>query len=373
MSRTRCHAAPRAAAKRLAVESLESKTLLAGDVAASVIDGVLVLEGDAEANHVVVSAGEAPGSYVVTGLPSSDGEATTIRGGSEPLVVEGVDAGARISLGGGDDALRIHRATFAGDVQIRLGAGDDAVGIGGRHRLVADSGDADDARFRPNVGVRGDLRIGTGAGDDRVAIGGVRLGGDLVVQTGAGDDAVHVGFRHTPLPPEMDTPEGESDRPPAPAGDDDADRLAAPNAVDGRILISTGRGDDQAVVESLRSAAGLKVRTSGGDDVVRIEGARVHGGLSVHSGGGNDRVGLGRVAAEAAYLALGAGDDDVGVGNSTFGRLMIRAGAGDDEALIRDVAARSARLHGGPGEDSLTTAGENHFGRLVATGFESIS
>lgn len=396
--------APRRAPRRIGVESLEAKQLLAGDVSIDVVEGRLVVSGDDAANYLVIESGDSPGSYLVTGLPSADGEATTLNGGEDPVMVEGVEHGASIQLGDGDDVLRIHDAAFAGSVTIRTGGGDDAVGIGELPRPAdapppdstvdqpEEEASGNSERPRPNVAVRGNLMIATGEGDDRVALGGVHVGRNLAIHTGAGDDEVHVGMNPPPgtnpdgpPPTEGDAPppvpngaappaaNGETP-PPAPDGTAPAhhDGPAARNAVEGRVSIATGRGDDVVSIEALGRARDVVVVAGAGDDAVHLDGARV-GRLRIAAGEGDDEVGVRHVEARAARIALGAGDDSAALGESKFGRLALSAGAGDDEAMFRDIAARQAQLSGGPGQDALTLAGENAFANLLIRGFEDLS
>ena len=86
----------------LSLEPCERRALLAGNVTALVDDGSLVIAGDAAANGVAIQQTNT-GRYVVTGF-DLDG-ATTVNGGSAPVVLDGVTNDVVVDLRDGDDAL----------------------------------------------------------------------------------------------------------------------------------------------------------------------------------------------------------------------------------------------------------------------------
>src|SRR5262245_43598107 len=108
--------------RTLAVERLEERRLLAGNVTASVVNGNLVVSGDSASNDVVIA--QTPSGIVVLGQPG-----TTINGGASFTAV-GVTGDVRVTLGGGNDTLQAAVAVPR-DLTIDLGSGDDAVTFGG--------------------------------------------------------------------------------------------------------------------------------------------------------------------------------------------------------------------------------------------------
>jgi hypothetical protein len=125
--------------RRLGVESLEARLVLQGNVAASVVDGSLVLVGDALSNGVTVE------QIDVAGVPPGAGgggggsfrispDATTSVNGSpigQPVVVSDVTGDVRCDLGGGDDAFLLLDATSVSlsSLSIETGEGSDVVRI----------------------------------------------------------------------------------------------------------------------------------------------------------------------------------------------------------------------------------------------------
>jgi hypothetical protein len=125
--------------RRLSVESLESRAMLAGNVIVSVTDNMLRIVGDAAANDIEIQQvqqtfeGEWPGVKL-----RIIGHDTTINGQSDSLVVEGVK-NSFVGLQGGNNQLvvgntskivsppkpvnlpgRVHIGTWAGDDSIKL-------------------------------------------------------------------------------------------------------------------------------------------------------------------------------------------------------------------------------------------------------------
>src|SRR5688500_4041701 len=96
--------------RRLLLECLHDRRMLAGDVTASEVNGDLIIMGDAAANGVYVSD-EGDGNFAVHGIDLG-GSPTTINGAAGP-------------------------ETFAitGDVIVDLFDGDDKFGLGGAEFL----------------------------------------------------------------------------------------------------------------------------------------------------------------------------------------------------------------------------------------------
>jgi hypothetical protein len=138
------------------VELLESRIALAGDVTAQLIGGHLVITGDAQANAFeifeTVGGTISAVAYVLKSLDDS----TTINGSSQPFTISGVTRDVRISLGAGDDLLRVGKTgeSFRAlrDLKISGGDGDNAIELHSSGSFV----------------VKGDIVIKNGAGDDRV-------------------------------------------------------------------------------------------------------------------------------------------------------------------------------------------------------------
>ena len=142
--------------RRLQVESLENRELMAGNVSVSVQNGNLYITGDAARNHVEVRQ-SSPGVFRVNGV-TIGGAATKINNATNGVfTTSAVRGNVVISLGGGDD-------------QLNFGTGDNRV-----------------------INVPNNLSIDMGSGSDFLSIRDVKTGGNLGVNTGTGvKDETHV-------------------------------------------------------------------------------------------------------------------------------------------------------------------------------------
>ena len=185
----------------LRVETLEPRTLLAGDVVAFLDrSGNLIVIGDGAANGIDL---DMFGEFTVAGTDAG-GAPTRVNGepnGVAEFEVTG-EGDLRLYLGGGDDLLEVGTRSDSvdapDDIEIYGGSGDDDV------RVIGDTNVGDDLEVRAGSGddvvriyspdVADDVDVSTEGGDDAVTLYGARIEDDLIVRTGAGRDTVDVGF-----------------------------------------------------------------------------------------------------------------------------------------------------------------------------------
>lgn len=314
-------------ARRLAAETLENRALLAGNISASVHQGVLVLIGDAQSNGVLIRA--SGDSLEVVGADAG-GAATTINGEAS-FTAGGVTRGLAAWLGNGNDAVTFGDASavaIPGAVVVGTGNGSDSISgsLNNGWRAVFTLGAGDDDVSLSNS-VLGTLAITTdfwgspNNGSDEVSLSGVRANRGAVIATGGGDDTVEIGGGSSfPLFLTIATGDG-------------ADRVKLEGTADAAIAVSNA----------------LTIATGRGNDIVNAQYVEVDGVVTVSNLDGNATVTLDHVsAADGLFAWLGSGDDSLTISNSS----SVRAGVG-----------------GGPGTDTLMLA-SNTFGRLNKTGFE---
>jgi hypothetical protein len=214
---------------RLAVESLEPRWLMAGNVTALAVpmggDAVnsVVIVGDNQANQIRVIE-DAPEHIRIEGL-----EGTTVNGkaADELFAVGDVFVRVDIDLGNGNDTL-IH--DFGGDQF--------------RHATTVDTGHGNDLVSVIARGVLGTLRIDTGTGNDNVTLNlapASFLSGGLRVDTGAGDDDVLFRANSDGGLPELDFSFIET------KGGNDLVRFEGTFGAWGGLSIGLGAGDDTLV------------------------------------------------------------------------------------------------------------------------------
>jgi hypothetical protein len=309
--------------------------MMAGNVVVDVEDGTLKLEGDADPNKVLITAGAEAGEYVITGV-----DGTMLDSGIDPITVSGV-RNIHVDLGNGDDLAALVGANVRGRVAIQTGEGADRVVIGTGEGATEITG------MLPadlSVNIRGWLRIATGAGEDDVAVDDAVLA-RLHVATGDDGDDVALGST-------------------AALGDADA-RLD----VTGGVHVHLGDGSDELQLDQVRSRWGILVTGGAGDDTIDANVVR-GAALLVATDGGLDDVTV--VDAEVHVLGIHTGDDNdsAEVRDSVFAVIGVSLGDGNDSLTTANLEARFARFAGGDGEDTLDNTVASTFERERITGFE---
>lgn len=302
--------------RRLGVEPLENKRLLAGDVFVSVSgDGTLLIRGDAESNGIAVTTGDSGGEVIVAGLPSVGGEATSINGAFERVSFSGVSNGIRADLGDGDDNARLFDMRLRGSVNIATGDGDDVVSVGG----------AAGSNGQMNSLFTGGLNISTGEGNDGVRVGSAGIFRGVSFATGDGDDIVTIDGSRLRGSSQIVTDGG-------------ADNVNVSRSLVSSIRMGTGAGDDRV---NLASSSFVAVGVSTGDD--------------------SDQVVVEDVRAKAAFFNGGSDADRlVFNGQNRFGLITINkfeSIGGDDDAERGNIDTIFAELDGSA--DSLSLAGSS--------------
>ena len=194
--------------RRLGVERLQARVLLAGDVTAAVTNGFLVIRGDDAANELTIE--RISGDRVqVTGATG-----TTINGLTQPAVLR-VRKSYDIATGGGDDKLTVIGLNAFGRYEIRmdLGIGNDTLVARNllAQRIHAGGGDGNDSITLRNSRSRRGSGVGGGAGDDTLVLENLRFGNGSCIDGGTGNDILQesnnrYGVRSTKLNIDPNTP-----------------------------------------------------------------------------------------------------------------------------------------------------------------------
>lgn len=232
--------------RKCALEALERRTLLAGDVQVFLDSkGNLIVIGDGLANGIQV---DQFGEFVIQGIDAG-GSPTRINGVENDIAVFEV-AGRhdiRISLNGGDDFVEVGTRSDdvnpPRDLSFDLGDGGDALLVIGDTNigrdLLVNAGAGEDEVFIVSLELGRDVTVNQGNGDDVLEVYGSRIGDDLHVNAGGGADTVSVGLFNGP-----------------------AGRVEGAVTVHGATAIDLGSGDD--VLELVASNFGGVFRASGG-------------------------------------------------------------------------------------------------------------
>lgn len=260
------------------VAALESRTLLAGNVTAAIVDGELIITGDDAANDISIL--ETAAGVIVRG------NSTTVNGAATDFVAFAptVSKTGKIvaSMGGGDDKVQIDDATLDGRVVFHGGEGNDSLG------LTA-------ATLKGGLGFHGD------AGNDSLVLEQSTVEGSVLAFLGEGDDLVTLTG-------------SEIQRSLVLYGRAGADGLNLDDSKVGRWVIGyLGQGDDDVRFANGTETKHVQLWGQRGADVVQVNESDTSRSFAARMGGGDDAVSL---------------EGDVDVGH----RLIIRGNGGDDSS-----------------------------------------
>lgn len=207
--------------RRLFLESLESRRLLAGVVNLDITAGDLTIEGDSSNNQVEVRAGAATGQLIVTGKSGTLLTLGTSTQTFSTLTVNGVIDDLIVDLAGGNDTFEL--GTAAGT---RTNISDD----------VTISNDDDDENFIRNADIGGDLLVdrasgGSAGSSDLTILDTIIRGSTTVDNDGAG------GME-----------------------DGDSKTIIERSELEGTLSIENAEGDDTTIIADTSIGAALFVR-----------------------------------------------------------------------------------------------------------------
>jgi hypothetical protein len=237
--------------RRLALEKLQIRELLAGDVTAAVTNGFLVVRGDDAANELTIE--RVSGDRVrVTGATG-----TTINGLTQPAILK-VRKGYDIATGGGDDKLTVIGLNAVGRYEIRmeLGAGNDTLVASNlvAQRIHSNGEAGNDSITVRNSRSRRGSGVGGGAGDDTIVLENLRFGNGSCIDGGTGKNTVQetnnrYGVRFTKLNTDPNAPSDNTNV--APVANNDSATLAVGATTQINVLSndtdSTGAIDPKTV------------------------------------------------------------------------------------------------------------------------------
>ncbi|MCA9031954.1 MAG: peptidylprolyl isomerase, partial [Planctomycetaceae bacterium] len=235
-------------------ETLETRTLLSGNVSASILNGNLYLNGDSAANELEVV--ESNGDLVVSGLNS-----TTINNSTSFVLTSGgttFGGMVFVGLGNGDDSLQINTgAELSSDVYVNDLFGRTSIGING-------------------ATIGGDLNIVTGKGDDLVSLDGATVGGSLRFFAGRGHNLLSIS----------NSTIGGNLLMIADRGEDDV--VIEDSTVGGNTWIDTGKKMDSLAFTNTTLSGDFYLNTGEHNDTVLFDGLMVGGRTDLWLWRGND-------------------------------------------------------------------------------------
>ena len=303
--------------KRLQMEQLEDRQLMAGNVLAFMSSGnlhVVEAAGQIGRGQAVQVAQLSNGNIRVQGLSSQDGGTSLINGGTfRDFTVPG---NLNVNLGAGRDNVVLGRSAPSTFNNVYINTG------------VAAATAIDDRDFVnvERVTTRGHLTVDTGASSDYVSVFNNRVGDtsgidNLTLRTGTAADYINVNNVN----------------------------------VNGNLSVSTYNTDsesdaDHVHLEMAFARSNLQVFTGGGDDYLTV----------VNGFAGND-----------AFFTTGAGNDTVRLTEvQAVDDFMTYLEAGDDTLDMQYLRADVLTLDGGVGTDRLTKSVEGEVNQLLESNWE---
>jgi hypothetical protein len=309
------------ATRRLTLEGLESRQVMAGNVVAGMVAGSLNLTGDFQSNQVELHQ-LGVGIYKVEGLGG-----TTING-MPSQVFGGVVGNINCNMNFGDDRVLIDEIfSTPANLNVDMGLGNDLVQLYGTSTAP--------------IKVQGHLNVLTGQGADHVRMTGLTVVGNGIIDTGTENDGIG----------------------------------AYQLVVGGSLGLLTRAGDDSVLLSRTRVGGATRIATEAGNDLLRIDsGSDFGGSFSADMGDGNDAFRLSdTVFRDLFTFQAGWGNDKVDLlGKIQFLKpATFQMGMGDDTVAVAATAsinnAANLTFDGGLGFDSIADAPGNYTNPALVT------
>jgi hypothetical protein len=347
-------------------EQLEPRRYLA--VAAQVIDGDLIVDGDADGMVQITAVAEAEFHITDDGV-----DIATLEGVTDDIRIEldqqdaaasdhvTLDLGGQavdrvvVDLGDGDNAFVLQNGTVGGSLKYEVGAGDDTLEIAAdaviEKSVYAHLGDGDNHVVLAGL-VERNLSVKAGVGDDDVEITEEsRVERDVKAYLGDGDNQL--------------THEGEVGRSLYVRGgvDDDTVDILADALVERSVSLSLGDGDNALVLGNGDDSTDESTDDSTDDS---LDSPIVEGDLRFRSGDGDDSVEITEDATVGGdvCIQLGDGENSVTHSGDIDGDLRVSsANEDDEERVVVDEGNVGGETELRLGEDfGHDRPGRHHFG-----------
>jgi hypothetical protein len=354
--------------KSFGFERLETRQMLAGDVAFTVANNTLTLFGDQAANAVLITS-SSDGVVEVTGLvqvaePLAAGQVadpTTIGGNPSKFFLNinsiVVNFNGGLSSGNkGDDVVVLTNLTLTGSVTIHSSDGDDIIALG---QIDNSAGVVDPAvdSFLGPLTVQNGVTINVQAGNNKILANQVTIQGATGTNLGitGGDANDTIDLENTSVVHATSI------------NDNGAAALTLNHFSTNVLSAALGIGNDNVSFSNVTVNSSATINANFGNDSVTVDQTHF-GSLSLTLGAGNDHFTFtNSTVAQATSVDAGAGNDVVTFGSDTVHGLTVALGVGDDHLTMSQSTVGAATLAGGDGADTFSI--DNlHAGSLNVTG-----
>jgi hypothetical protein len=320
--------------RKLNMETMEARQMMAGDVMANVTGGTLYLNeatGQAGRDNSVIVSQIAPGKIRVTGnSTTTDGTLSKINGAaSQDFNVTG---GLVVRFGGGSDLIVFDQSAPPAFTNVDIDTA------------------APPVLAQPLVKGATGITPLTTPDNDNVIMWGAKIAGNLTVNTGAGDDWVYV----------------------------------ANTSIGGNVSINTGSGADTAQLENMVGTIGgnvdIQLYSSLAEkdaDCAWLDHVYAYGNINARGGDGADLLHLDNVTSYKDFnLDAGAGDDKLEINTvCAVDDFFAQMGDGNDAVTSNGlyIINGKTQIDGGAGTDSITKTGAFPTAQLTQSSFEWVN
>jgi hypothetical protein len=314
--------------RRLYVENLENRRLLAGDVTVERSGADLYVTGDSLPNTISIES-DGSGGVRVIGFNDQFGQPTSINGTPNGSYRSTNFSGNLfVNMNDGDDQVRLTRLQVQTAV-LNLGAGND--------ELIAGLQSSTETRFGTTAPLRltvnHDLVVVGGSGDDSVRLQSVYIAGSSTIDTGDHNDTIT-------LLPGVDGPS--------------LAQTAQRIDVGGTLSIVPGTGSDVVSAKAVITGANLIIDDATGPLTANLTSFRSNGSTLIYATPDNDQINLKEGRAEALLQIISEGGDDIlSVVNMYADHVVLNAGDGNDRLTLNNVRGPRADVQMAAGDDRV--------------------
>jgi hypothetical protein len=277
--------------RKLNIEQMEAREMMAGDVAGYVSNNTLFLYeayGQTGRDNSVVVSQVVPGTVRVRGGVTADGTTSKVNGVAyKDFQVTG---GLNIAFGGGNDTVYLGPSanTSAG------GSSGGVLGAPSFHDVTLNLAAPTTTTSRTSTSTTSFIAVSP-PDKDQVTLNGLKIPGLLTINTGADDDKVTV----------LNTIVGQSNL-----------KSGSPNS--GGITVNTGLGNDVIAFDGLASNHDINVDAGAGNDKLDVRNTSVIDNFMAELGDGDDVMSIYNLSATSAKSRISGGNGTDRVTSSWF-------------------------------------------------------
>lgn len=394
--------------RRLQLETLERRQLMAGIVDVSIRGGSLFVTGDEAGNVLAIGRGSDAGTVLIKGSNELT-DVTQLRVNGQLVqsaTLTGFSRSIYLQLNQGDDQVAVANIDIPRELIINTHGGNDFVFVGNPTGLDKEIINVP-SDFNGPVTIGGTAVIDTGSGNDGLGMADIQIGEDLTIQAGDGNDGI--GITKTSIGREFRLFSG--------AGNDqvflghpnvqDITDLVVPAALLGPVsvgrtaIISTQAGDDDVAMVDVSAGVNLNMDLGEGNDRVRMYEhttiiAEVQGespasspasiwardNIFMQLGLGNDQLdvsprNVATWSSSATLLQAGRliqvidplGTSDINLEAVRATRLEVHTNGGDGDISVYDAVLQSLGIYGHSGINRVTlTSSQIAYDAVIDTG-----